>query len=154
MALARARRVGVVAGVSIKGAHCPTGWLEGQPECGETHPESIVPVDISTCGCPAAPRRGGIPAAATWRYTAERYFSGGRPGRTGATRLPRNCACCGVQARSARTIHLSESSGADTRITLRIANPASANSLSSSFRDTRDNGGRPIPSLPNVCVST
>ena len=33
-----------------------------------------------------------------------------------------------VHALSARTIHLSDSSGADTRITLRIANPASVNS--------------------------
>ena len=36
MALARARRVGVVAGVSIKGAHCPTGGWRGQPESGKS----------------------------------------------------------------------------------------------------------------------
>ena len=38
MALAMARRVGVVAGVSIKGAHCPTGGLAGATETGERLP--------------------------------------------------------------------------------------------------------------------
>src|SRR6185436_15766615 len=57
-------------------------------------------------------------------------------------------------ARSASTIHLSENSGAETRITARIAKPASRNSCSRFLRETREIGPRPMPNFPKVCVIT
>ena len=131
IALAMARRLGVLAGVSIKGAHCPTGGGSRQPKR----------------------RYGSIPAPLQCPFGCLADNSG-RHDSAVAIRGPGMAKTAIHHARSANTTHLSDSSGVETRTTLRMANPASLNSRSRSWRETRSSGERPNPSLPKVCVST
>ena len=76
MALARARRLGVVAGVSIKGAHCPTGGWAGATETGE----KVVQASAIQKNCPGG-QFPGAPGATSrsGRKRTRRREPGVRP---------------------------------------------------------------------------
>src|SRR5262245_52708452 len=101
MALASVRRVGVVVGVSIKGAHCP---IRGDAAATQNRTKR--------------PAAGGL----TGNVSEDIHLGAANAGEMTVLcaagmaprgRTPRH-------ARSARTTHLSDNNGADTRITARI----------------------------------